>query len=206
MPSERAKVAKLAVLDRLYRLRRPQYPLEPRFDHQLEDRDIPVMRYGIPLTDEELVKCAEALRVAPVIYKPTPGGDEEDDDIPSEEDQKRDSYYLIRTRDRLSRHLKNFKRFPETTTIADSSDGTKQIRVLKEPRATHDLSVKWYWDLEICGWKYSAPWPEFNIWSDEEYLKGIKRVYYSGTKHCTSSRSLETHDPEERGRRSSRNG
>lgn len=159
----------LQVDRRICELRTPQAVLDERFDpgRVTSGYDVPVMRYGIALSDEEVLQCAERLRVAPLLVEAT---EADGDDTMSADEQRRDPFYQLRTRDNLLKYLRE-RMLPGSAAWARSSDvehpqvlslytnydepsqGEIERELTDSLKLGRELSFKWYWDLDLCGRK-----------------------------------------------------
>ncbi|KZV72804.1 hypothetical protein PENSPDRAFT_663482 [Peniophora sp. CONT] len=206
-----------AVLDVLRTRRAPQKELEERFCPKETDIvDVPVMRYGIAVSDDEVLKWAESLDLSIPTGEPA---------LTFQKEKTED--YLSLTRTQLFRHLRRHLDLPKSVGWMECITDPEHTRVLSlytnydypiAPDVEHEIDVElrvyagldssrtfaWYWDFKHCGLRYHAPWPDCNISSDEPDPLSVTTVYFSGIKFTSPSWKEMNGRSTERGRTLSR--
>ncbi|VDC02193.1 unnamed protein product [Peniophora sp. CBMAI 1063] len=219
--TERGKKASNAVFDTLVQLRSAQTILEKRFrPEDARGYDVPVMHYGLALSDREVLQWAELAEIELPLGTTDPE---------ARERRRHTASYLERTRSRLLKHLQEYPGAPASLEWPACFTSRERPRVLSlytnyDHEATKDFecaileelrriegwdsarNFKWYWDLTHCGMRYIAPWREYNIWPDAEDLSGVKTIYFSGNKCASWSYKVAEATSIKRGRLPSRVG
>ncbi|KZV72811.1 hypothetical protein PENSPDRAFT_649408 [Peniophora sp. CONT] len=217
LPPSRLQQDPETVLDELRRRRAPQKELEERFYPKDTDTvDVPVMRYGIAMSDDEVLRWAKSLSLS------LPTGN-----MVTTFDKEKSEGYLRRTRTVMLRHLRVHMDLPESVGWMECITVPERPRVLSlytnydrptAPEIAHEIvaelrahagldssrTFEWFWDSKHCGRRYHAPWPDCNISSDEPDPLSVTTIYFSGTKFTSPSWEEINGRSTERGRTLSR--